>query len=226
MSRMMSIALCAVAVCAATASLPGCGSSEPAKPSKTVDPNAPPPPTPEEIAKRTITELGLDLPLPLQGTRVSSSVRGTTIQMFKQQHATLSQTPEGQAALKQVQKVLEDRIAAYEQAKFWEHVLTYTDAYAVFQPESKKYEQLREKAMVEMRRPRVTVKGLPEVDGQKIAMLSIYIPLTSENFEERMSIGEEVHGIKFLGVFGKDRGVRLEYLETGERYVAYLPSQK
>ena len=57
-------------------------------------------------------------------------------------------------------------------------------------------------------------------------MLSIYVPLTSETFKETLSVGEEAHGIKFLGVFGENRGVRLEYLETGERYTALLNSAR
>ncbi len=218
--------LCALALIAI--SLGGCsGSDEPTKPKAgVVDPNAPPPPTPEQISKRVITELGLDQPLPPPGSRLNSATRGTTLEMFKRQHTELSKTPEGQAALKMIQKVLEDRIAAYEAGEFWEHILTYTDAFAIFQPTSKKYERVKEKAMRELRRPRVTVKGLPEVEGHKMAFLNIYIPLTSETFNERLSIGEEAHGIKVLGVFGNDRGVRLEFLETGERYIAYLKSQE
>ncbi len=226
MYRSFSVGSCVIAMMFAAILLAGCGPDEPTKPTVTVDPNAPPPPTPEEIAKRVITELGLDQPLPAPGSRMLGTTRETTLNLFRQQNAELSKTPEGQIALKQVQKVLEDKIAALENGKFWEFVVTYVDAFAIFQPGSKKYEQLKERALVELRKPRVTVKGLPEVDGQKVALLNIYVPLTSESFTERLSVGEEMHGIKFLGVFGKDRGVRLEYLETGERYVAYLPSQK
>ncbi len=226
MYRTLSIIFCALAGIAAAGLLAGCGPSEPAKPKQVVDPNAPPPPTPEEIAKRAITELSLDQPLPPPGTRMMGNIRATTLAQFKQQHMTLSKTPEGQIALKQVQKVLEDRISAFENGGYWEHVVTYTDAFAIFHPGSKKYERLHQKALVELRKPKVTLKGLPEANGQKIAFLNIYIPLSSENFDERLSQGEEMHGIKFLGVFGRDRGARLEYTETGERFVAYLKSQK
>lgn len=204
----------------------GCGPSEPVTPAPVVDPNAPPPPTPEQISKRVITELGLDQPLPPPGSRLLGTTRGTVLGMFTQQQATLSTSPEGQAALKIIQKVLEDRISAYERSEFWEHVVTYVDAYKILQPDSRKYVQLQEKAMRELRRPRVTVKGLPEFEGHKMALLNIYIPLTSESYDERLSVGDEIHGIKFVGVFGNDRGVRLEFLETGERYIAYLNSQK
>ncbi len=85
---------------------------------------------------------------------------------------------------------------------------------------------MRERALTELRKPRVTLRGLPEFDGQKIAMMSIYLPMTSETHFERMRVGEEMHGIKLLGVFGDDKGVRIEYVETGDRDVVYLPYAK
>ncbi len=226
MYRTLSIIFCALAGIAAAGLLAGCGPSEPAKSKEVVDPDAPPPLTPEQIATRAITDLGLDQPLPPPGAPMMGNTRATTLAQFTQQHMILSNTLEGQIALKQVQKVLEDRISAFENGGYWEHVVTYTDAFAIFHPGSKKYERLQQKALVELRKPKVTLKGLPEVNGQKIAFLNIYIPLSNENFDERLSQGEEMHGIKFLGVFGRDRDARLEYTETSERFVAYLKSQK
>jgi hypothetical protein len=205
----------------------GCGgSSEPATPEKTGDAVAPPPPTPEEIAKRVATDLGLDAPLPPRAQRLPPSERSAIVSQFDQQQATLSKTPEGQAALEIIKRKTDDRIQALYGAEMWEHVVVYTDAYARLDPQSKKFGDMRAKAEIELRKPRVKVTGLPEVNGHQVAMLSFYIPLTSETHKETLSVGEEMHGIKFLGVFGENRGVRLEYLETGERYVALLSSAK
>ena len=77
--------------------------------------------------------------------------------------------------------------------------------------------------MLELRKPRVTVHGLPDVDGRKVAILTFYLPLTSQTYSEQMAIGEEMHDVRFLSVFGEDRGVRLVYLQTGERLLAYPP---
>lgn len=216
----------AMAIVAALA-IVGCpGSNEPRKPTTAVDPNAPPPPTPEELARQTITELGLDQPLPPPGSRLSASVRATTLTQFRAKHTQLSATPEGQIALKTIQETLEKKIDAYQQGGYWEYVITYADAYAIFQPESRKYLQAKEKAEVELRKPRVTVHGLPSVDGHQIALLKIYVPLSSQTYDERLSVGEDAHGVRFIEVFGNSRGIRWEFMETGERFVAYLPSAK
>jgi hypothetical protein len=227
MYRIFAFLVCAAALILPAQLLTGCGSAEPPKkPNATTDPNAPPPPTPEEVAKRVSVELGLDQPLPLPGAKMNAATRATTLDQFRKQNSELSKTPEGQAAKKILEKTLEDKITAYQNGNFWEHVVTYTDAYKIFEPTTRKYESLQQKAMLELRKPKVTLKGLPEVSGQKVAMVSIYVPLTSETFDERLAIGEELHGVKFIGVFGKDRGAKMEYSETGERFVAYLKSQK
>ncbi len=216
-----------VAVMFVMALLPGCGgSSEPAKPTATTDAAAPPPPTPEEIAKRVIKDLQLDQPLPPKGTRLPASVRASTLGQFDQQKATLSKTPEGQAAIEIVKRQLDDRIQALYGAEMWEYVMLYSDAYAKFDPQVKKFDDMRAKAMIELRKPRVSVQGLPEVNGHQVAMLTIYVPISSETFKETLSVGEEMHGIRFVSVYGENRGITYEYLETGEKYVALLDSAK
>lgn len=227
MKRSTSILKCGVILLLAAAAGMGCpGSDVPTKPSTTVDPNAPPPPTPEELARQAITELGLDQPLPPPGSRLIGSVRSTMLSQFAQKHTQLSATPEGQIALKQVQAALEQKIDAYNSGGYWEYVIAYAEAYKTFQPDSRKYLQAVEKAQIELRKPVVTVHGLPAVDGYQVALLKIYVPLDSKTYDERLSVGEDAHGVKFLEVFGNGRGIRWEFMETGQRFIAYLPSAK
>lgn len=227
MKRRAVILKYAIVVMLAVTAGVGCpGDDGPTKPSTTVDPNAPPPPTPEELARQAITDLGLDQPLPPPGSRLLTSVRSTTLSQFTQKHTQLSATPEGQVALKRVQTALEEKIDAYNSGGYWEYVITYADAYKIFQPTSRKYTQAVEKAQIELRKPRVTVHGLPAVEGHQVALLKIYVPLTSQTHDERLSVGEDAHGVKFVEVFGNGRGIRWEFMETGERFVAYLPSAR
>jgi hypothetical protein len=206
---------------------PGCGGSpEPAQPEETGEAGVPPPPTPEEIAKRVARELELDAPLPAAGARLPTSVRATIISQYDEQNAALSKTPEGKAALEIIKQKTDDRIDALYSAGMWEHVLVYTDGYYKLDPKATQYDDMRKKAEVELRRPRVTVQGLPQVNGHQIAILAFYIPLTSETYKEQMRVGEEMHGIKFIEVFGDYKGVRLEYLETGDRFVSLLRRAK
>lgn len=204
----------------------GCDSGSQERPDRPESPDAPPPPTPEEIAAKAIADLGLDQPLPRRGARLPANVRQNILQKFESEHARLSGTPEGKAALRIVQRKLEERIDALEQQESWEHLLTFTDAYKKFDPDTQKYELIRETALIELRKPRVQVKGLPEFDGRKVAWLEIYTPMNSQTYEVKLTRGEEMHGIKMLNFFGDDKGIEIEYSETGERAIVYLPSAK
>ena len=202
----------------------GCSDSAPGARPDLPDPNAPPPPTPEEIASQIIADAQLDAPVPSKGSSLPPAVRQNILDLLRRANMNYSGTEDGKRALAIVSRKIDERVNTYERAQLWEHVLTYTDAHLIFNKGSKRFNHIRDRAIVELQKPRVTVRGLPEADGQQIAMLSIYMPMTSETYFERLAIGEEMHGIKVLNVFGEDRGVRLEYLKTGERYIAYLPA--
>lgn len=224
--RFHSYAFIAVLAMAGCVAFPGCDTQPGARPDQPESPEAPPPPTPEEIAQKEISDLGLDQALPRRGARLSAGMRQNILSQFRSTKNRLSGKPEGEAALEIIKTRLEERIRAAERNELWEHTLTYIDAHGILDPDSKKFSFVRDRALTELRKPRVTVRGLPEFDGQKIAMLSIYLPMTSETHFERMRVGEEMHGIKLLGIFGEDKGVRIEYLETGDREVVYLPTAK
>ena len=56
--------------------LAGCGEPEVIEP---VDPELPPPPTPQEVAQSIITEVNLDMPVPTPGQRFPIQVRNEMI---------------------------------------------------------------------------------------------------------------------------------------------------
>lgn len=182
------------------------------------------PPSPEEIAKKIIEDAQLNAAMPAPGSSLPPAIRQTILDLLRRDKNRLQGTEDGDRALAIVERKVDDRVRRFERAELWEHVLTMTDAHLIFKPGSTKFNHTRDKALQELRKPRVTVRGLPEFDGHKVAMISIYLPMTSQTYFERMAIGEEMHGVRLLGVFGEDRGVRMEYLETGERFVAYLPA--
>jgi len=181
-------------------------------------------PTPDERAQLIIQEAQLNAPIPARGSSLPPSVRQTILDLLRREKNRLQGTEDGDKILAIVAREVDSRVREFERAELWEHVLTMTDAHLIFKPGSSKFNHTRDKAILELRKPRVTVRGLPEFDGRKVAMLSIYLPMTSKTYFERMAIGEEMHGVRLLSVVGEDRGVRMEYLETGERFVAYIPA--
>ncbi len=208
--------------------LTGCGDILGPRPEKKtdVDPNAPPEPTAQDIANKIINDAQLDTPIPLPGGSFSPALKTNMLNMLRTAKAQYSADSKGQEALRFVEQRIDRRIKEFKNAEAWEHVMAFTDAFLVFKPESKKYNRLREQALVQLRKPRLTLRGLPILQGQKVALVRFYIPLDNSTYNERMFIGEELHGIKLRSVFGDDLGINVEYLETGERYVVYMPGKK
>ncbi len=224
MIKQITLKLVLLAALAMLVALSGCEEQTARERPQRPELEQPPPPSPEEIAQKIITDAQLDAPMPAAGSSLPPSVRQTILDLLRREKNRLQGTEDGDRALAIVARKVDERVRRYERAELWEHVLTMTDAHLIFKPGSAKFNHTRDKALTEVRKPRVTVRGLPEFDGRKVAMLTIYLPMTSQTYFERMAIGEEMHGVRFLSVFGEDRGVRMEYLETGERFVAYLPA--
>lgn len=196
----------------------------------TVDPSAPvvpPPPTAQDIAREIISNAQLDMPVPTKGARMPKAISKKLLDSLgsaKSQHA---HTETGQEAIRHVTIRIEKRIREFTDAQAWTHVLTFLDARAVFDSDNRQYLSLRDEAETQLRKPEVVVKGLPVINGAQFAILSFRIPLTEEKFDnQRMRMGESAFGIRVLSVFGKSRGVMLQYIETGERYVAFLPTSE
>jgi len=186
----------------------------------------PPPPTPEEVAQQIIAEAQLNAPMPRRGASLPPAVRQTILDLLRRERNRLKGTEDGDQSLAIVAAKVDEKVRQYERAELWEYVITMIDAHLIFNPGSVKFSHIRDKALIELRKPKVTVTGIPDFNNRKIAMLRIYLPLSSETFSVKMSIGEEMHGLRFLDIFGNNRGVRLEYIETGERFIAYVPAAK
>ena len=132
----------------------------------------------------------------------------------------------GKEALEHVVGRIDKRIREFTHAEAWQHVMVFIEAHEIFMQDSKKYGSLKDEAFIQLRKPKVTVTGLPVIEGRQLILLTLYVPITDKTYKERVLVGDELHGLKVVNIFGNDRGVTLEYLETGERFVAYLPGAK
>ncbi len=197
--------------------LMGC-EKEPEKPAL---PPPPPPPTPEEIAQKFIKDQTLDAPVS-PGQTIQPAAAGQFVQAIRAFATDNSRTPEGARAVPIVSKAVDDRLRQNEGAANWEMVLVLCDAHEALNPKSTKFARIREQAIIELRRPKVTFTGFSETNGQKKAWLTFRMALKGEEFKEKLAVGEEAHGIRVIGIVGNDRGVELEYLETGDKWQAVL----
>lgn len=210
-------ALSVLAVLAMAFCIAGCAEKEPETPAT---PPPPAPPTPQEIADKIMTELQINGPLPAPGATMPKQASASFLNTVRSAITQNSTGAVGQEALQLVSQKLDSRLRALENNLLWEHALTYCDAHLVFNPGSHKFDRTREKAIAELRKPRVTIRGY-YIDGntdRTAVFMDFYLPMTKETHREQVRVGEEFYGLKLVSIIGNNQGVTLEYLETDESF--------
>lgn len=220
----LSRLICLPILLAVSLLLPGCGAEEP--PVVVTKKAAPPPPTPEQIATMITQKLGLNGPLPAAGTTLPPG----TARTFKASVTSIREKQmgeeEGLEVLGFISSTFEKRIKQVERAKLWHHLIVYEEGYRVLNPRSQKFKRQRDKAIIELKRPSVTLTGFM-YDGRNdftIVYMNVHMPLEDKVYEERMRPGEEIHGLKLVKVIGNNQGVTFEFIENGDIFDVYTKS--
>lgn len=210
-------ALSLVAVLAMAFCIAGCAEREPKKPDT---PPPPPPPTPQEIADKIMTDLQLVGPLPAAGATMPKQASANFLNVIRTAKSQHSTGEDGKRALQIVSQNLDSRLRALENNQLWEHVLTYCDGHIALNPGSHKFDRTREKAIAELRKPRVTIEGF-FFDGktdQTAVFMNFYLPIEKETYRQQVRVGEEFYGLKLVSIIGNNQGVTMEYLETDDTF--------
>lgn len=184
------------------------------------EPETPPPPTPQEIAAKIVSDLQLKSPLPAPGSTMPRNASQKFINTVRTAKSQNSASDDGKQALAFVSQELDRRLRTLESQELWEHVLTYCEAHLIFNPGSRKFDRARDKAVVELRKPKVTVHGF-YIDGntnQTAVFMDFYIPTEKKTYREQVRVGEEFYGLKLVEIIGNNQGVTLEYQETDETF--------
>ena len=189
-------------------------------------PPPPPPPTPQEIAAKLATEWQLNAPLPPPGIQIAPQAARQYIGTIRSGVTEHSATPEGKEALRIVSRQLDQRLRSMENNELWGPALLLCDAHAVLNPGSHRFDLTRERAVVELKKPQVTVDGFYEdiASGQTAAFLSYYLPLEGATHKEKVRLGEEMYGLKFVEIIGKNQGITFEYVATGDTFDVFRQS--
>ena len=183
-------------------------------------PPPPPPPTPEEIAGKIINDLQLNGPPPAAGASVPPDIANRMKATMSSQKANLSATEDGKMALVIVGHKVDSRVRQSNNNESWAFVLLYTDLHIVLNPGSKKFNAERIRAVAELSRPIVVIKGILH-DGttnRPLARLAITLPLENRTVTETMKEGDELYNIRFIEVIGNSQGIVFEYVTTGDTF--------
>ncbi|MCC6694116.1 MAG: hypothetical protein IT365_00670 [Candidatus Hydrogenedentes bacterium] len=139
-----------------------------------------------------------------------------------------SGTPAGQEALHGVERHLEDALKTAREAQNGLAVLMICSLIRTIDPDNPRLARHEEWATIEKNRPVVMLRGWYEDRESNPptvnAFLEVYLPETGEVQHLRVREGEEFLGLKFHKIIGKRRGMRMEYLRTGDLFEVYMRS--
>lgn len=197
----------------------GCA-PEPEPEPEVVEAPPPPPPTPEEIAAKIINELQLNQPLPPSDFVIPPELVAGMKAAASNQKAMLSATEDGKKALAIVSQQVDSRLRQSFNSEVWSLTLALSDLHTILNPGSVKFDGERIRAIAELSRPVVVIKGIVNdgTTGRPFARLEITLPLEGRTVTETMKQDEQLYGIRFVEVIGNSHGIVFEYRETGELF--------
>jgi hypothetical protein len=200
--------------------LVGCPQS---KTKKVEAPPPPPPPTPEEIASDIRRSLNVLNTLP-PGLPVSPEVNNQVLGGLRSSKNKHQSTENGKKALNIIANELKSQLTTAQEAKHWFRVLLICDALQILSPGTPRYEQAKEEARVQINRPKVFRVGFFEDPVQTTVFLTVFLPETGQTQSVKVREGQEFLGLKLVNIIGKNRGVNLEYLRTGDQFKVLGPT--
>jgi len=131
----------------------------------------------------------------------------------------------GDRAIRLITSDVRDALKSAKDASQWDTVLLLCDALEALDPSDSRIERYREQAQGEKNKPVITVKGFYEdVTSKEITVfLEAFLRTTNERKTVQVREGDEfLDCLKLIEIVGNRKGVKLQYIPTGEVYEVLL----
>lgn len=184
-------------------------------------PPPPPPPTAEALHKEAKANLS-DLFVPGAQT-TSQQVR----QRINDTKAKLRAEVNGEKALRMITADVRDALKLVKEAadamgsqqrSLWDQVLVLADAMEALDPNYSMLDHIRQQAIEQKNRPMVSIGGFftDENTGEVTVFAHVFLPKTNETKRLHIREGDEFENLRFVEIIGNQRGIKLQYVPTGE----------
>ncbi|HOQ90395.1 MAG TPA: hypothetical protein PLX03_09685 [Candidatus Hydrogenedentes bacterium] len=187
-------------------------------------PPPPPPPPPETAGPQTAEEVFALISPIIQPLRVAAASKNVTISpadrdlMISQLGQAVAQyggTEFGRQALARLGQEIADLALTFSRDERYRATLICLDAHNVLNMSSALLNRLGERAQKMISQPAVRTRGFLEdkQNGDLYAFLELLDRQSGKIKTIQLREGEESDGIRLLRIIGRNRGVRIEYLE-------------
>lgn len=203
--------------------LAGCTAKEPEPPPV----EAPPEPTPQEIYNNELRPAVDGLWGPMRGgPTLDDAVRDEVVAKLGPLKAKHSATENGRIALSNVTRDIEALIRDARNESRWLVVKGACMAFSVMQPGDERHKKLEERADLMIARPRVTIRGFFETDGELYVFLDVRDPKSGESKSYKVREGEEFHSIlRLVRIIGRNKAAEILYMPVNDTWEVKAPSE-
>jgi hypothetical protein len=215
---MQKIAATVLLIILSTVVMTGCAEKAPEPPPPA--PEEPPPPSPDQIfgeLKAAIQVLWGPL---TQQTHVSKEDREQAVNNLRPIKAKYAGIDNGKIALSRLEREVEDLIRTARDREMWGVVKGGISVYSELKPGNDRYVTLNQRADLMLARPKVTVNGFFNVEGDIYAFLEVNDPAADPPIQSyRIREGEEFHGnLRLIRIIGAQKAVELLYIPANSTW--------
>ncbi len=217
-----------IPVLLALVTLVGCAPKEEPKPE-----NAPPPPptAEEQYAKLRgpVEPMFASVGNPgFSNAQRSQAVEG--LRTAKNQMSAEMATPQGiniPAALKRMQGDIENLIKDAKKAENWRVVKGGIEAYKIFQPADKRWDEDEKYADLILARPSVAIDGFFDLDGETYVFAEVTDANTGKKDTYKIREGEDFHEVlQLVRIIGRRDAIEILYKPVNQTWTVKSPSKK
>lgn len=198
--------------------LAGCSEEAPVDDNLPVAPAGPRKAPNERVLSDFYKKSGLAEPLPSNpDAMMTKSAAERLVKSVAELQKASTRAEDPDAIVNEVADRLSANIKEAEGKKMWSFVPAYVEAYQVLRPEDKLFASYIDRAQQQLTRPRIALRGLyrDHNSGMTTASIKLFNPITRETTTENIRLGEELNGLRFTSVIGKDEGINLEIPSNG-----------
>jgi len=216
MRRLLSLAFISIIA------LAGC-QQEPPEPAQ---PEAPPPPTCEEVYQELKRGLAPLYAAVHQNLGIEDPAREAMVASFAQMRAQHSATENGPCGLEKIASDMTDLIREAKEYDRWRAVKGACQIYRTVRPGDTRHAEDERRADLIMARPIVRSRGFFESDGYLYAFLEVLDRDTGRITTYRVREGEEFHDILRLErIIGNQQKVEIWYEPLGDTWEVLSPKE-
>jgi len=182
----------------------------------------PPPPTADELYNQLRNPLNPLFNSAANNSPISNAQRTQAVSALRPIKLKMASEPNAPEAYVRMVRDIEDMIKAAEKAENYRVVKGGIEAYKIFEPAEKKYDELEQYADLVLARPSVEIQGFFAIDNEPVVFIEVTdADDVTDKETYKVREGEDFHEgiLQLLRVVGNNQGIEVMYKPIEQKWI-------